>query len=384
MLRWIAGSCQGHANASFSQLKRQPQRGQMDSSQIKVSLVIPARNEEKHIGACLDSILANDFPATSLEVLVVNGMSTDRTAEIVSGYALRHPFIRLLQNPRRIIPSALNTGILAAQGEIIVRMDAHSTYASDYIRKAVEDLETTGAAMVGSVQRPVSDSPITYAIAAATCSRFGVGNSYQHFSTESRWVEDSVYLGTWKKQTLLQLGGFDESWEINEDSELIHRLCQAGGKVWLSTRLISSYRVRSSLKSLARQYFRYGKWRARTFLTHPSSLRLRQLAAPALLASLPVSAGLAGRFGVLAFAPILTYLLGNMVVSAKVVTRQGWRCALVPIAFCTLHFSWGTGFWTGLFRFGPSRLLDNFKGNPSRQMQTETEANTAVRPQDNP
>ncbi len=334
----------------------------MASRQIKVSVIIPARNEEKYIGACLDSILANDYPSTSLEILVIDGMSTDRTPEIVGNYALRHPFVRLLKNPRRIIPSALNIGILEARGEIIVRMDAHSTYAADYIRQAVSDLETTGAAMVGSVQRPTSDTLITSAIAAATCSRFGVGNSYQHFGTESRWVEDSVYLGIWNRKTLIQLGGFNESWEINEDSELIHRLCRTGGKIWLSTKLHSSYQVRGSLASLARQYFRYGMWRARTSLTYPSSLHWRQLAPPALLASLPMSLGFARISAVLALAVPCSYALVNLLVTGTIVARQGWRCILVPFVFCTLHLSWGTGFWVGLIRFSPSSLTGNSKG----------------------
>lgn len=356
----------------------------MDFSQIKVSLVIPARNEEKYIGACLDSILANDYPITSLEILVVDGVSTDKTAEIVGSYGLRHPFIRLLQNPRRIIPSALNIGILEAQGEIVVRMDAHSTYASDYIRKAVEDLEATGADMVGSLVRPTGDTPVTCAIAEGTCSKFGIGNSYQHFGTESRWVEDSVSFGVWKRETLIELGGFNESWEANEDSEFIHRLCQAGGKIWLSTRLNSSYRVRSSFGSLARQYFRYGMWRARTFLNHRSSLRWRQLAAPALLASVPVSCGLARKFGVLAFAPLFAYVLANLLVSAVILIRKGLRCALVPFVFCTLHLSWGTGYWMGLIRFGPSCLFADSKGSPAGGIQTQMGVDRTIRPQDNP
>lgn len=128
-------------------------------NQIKVSVIIPARNEEKSIGACLDSILANDYPQNHLEILVIDGMSTDRTREIVRGYTRRYRFVRLVKNPRQIIPAAVNRGIQEARGEIIVRMDAHTTYASDYIRQAVQALETSGAAMVGGVQKPDGNSP---------------------------------------------------------------------------------------------------------------------------------------------------------------------------------------------------------------------------------
>ena len=322
---------------------------------IKVSVVIPARNEEKYISRCLDSILANDYGSDSFEIIVVDGMSRDRTREIVVGYARRHPFIRLLENPRRIIPAALNIGIREAQGEIIVRMDAHTAYAADYISCAVEALETSGAAMVGAVQRPTGDTPVTRAIAAATCSPFGVGNSYQHYSTVSRWVEDSVYLGCWYKKTLTQLGGFNEGWEVNEDSELIHRLCQAGGKVLLCANLRSTYHVRKSLRDLARQYFRYGMWRARTSLNHPSSFRWRQLAPPAFVLGLLLSPVLARISRTTALAVPAAYALANLFAMGTILARQGWGFFLIPAAFSTIHLSWGTGFLFGLVRFSGGR-----------------------------
>src|SRR5262249_25506865 len=251
------------------------------SAQPKVTVIIPSRNEEKWIRRCLESVLSNDFPSGNLEILVVDGMSEDRTREIVRGFVGRFPFIRLLENPRRIIPAALNIGIREARGEIIIRMDAHTIYQADYIRQAVRELETSGAAIVGAVQAPVGDTLVTHAIASATSSRFGVGNSYYHYGKESRWLDDdSVYLGGWLKKTLTDIGGFDERWLINEDSQLNHRIRKVGGRILLSVDLKCSYHVRSSLSSLARQYFRYGMWRFKTALTHPASLAWRQLAPP--------------------------------------------------------------------------------------------------------
>ena len=204
------------------------------NSQTVVSVIMPVRNEERSIRACLDSILANDYPQQQLEILVIDGMSTDRTPEIVREYAGRYPFLRLLENPRRIIPAALNVGIHAAQGEIIVRMDGHTTYAPDFILQAVMALESSGAAMVGAVQKAAGNTPVTRAIAAAKNSRFGAGNAYYHYGTESRWVEDSVYLGVWYRRRWRGIGGFNEKWLINEDSELNQRLRDAGGKILLS------------------------------------------------------------------------------------------------------------------------------------------------------
>lgn len=320
--------------------------------QSKVTVVIPARNEEKWIRGCLESVLANDYPAEYLEILVVDGMSEDGTRIIVGDFVRRFPFIRLLDNPRRVIPTALNIGIREARGKIIVRMDAHTTYAPDYIRQAVEALETSGAAMVGAVQKPTGNTLVTHGIAAATSFPFGVGNSYYHYGKESRWLEDdSVYLGTWFKQSLTEIGGFNEKWLVNEDSELNHRLRKSGGKILLSLKLRCSYQVRSSLRALGRQYFRYGMWRAKTALTHPASLAWRQLVPPLFVAGLLVSLVLTWISPVLALMVPCTYLLANLLVSGFIVAQKGWRHVLVPVAFYTIHISWGSGFLAGLVRF---------------------------------
>jgi glycosyltransferase involved in cell wall biosynthesis len=328
---------------------------------LKVSVVVPARNEEKFIGAFLDSVLANDYPRDDMEILIVDGMSTDGTPEIVREYAQRYPFIRLLGNPKRIIPAALNVGIKSARGEIIVRMDAHTTYAPDYIRVAVHALETTGAAMIGGIQRPTGSTLITQAIAAATSSPFGMGNSYYHYGTEMRWVDDSVYLGTWHRSTLMRLGGFNENWLINEDSELNERLRASGGKILLNPNLKVSYQVRGSFGALAQQFFRYGFWRAKTLAIYPTSLGWRHLVPPAFLVSLLLSLLsllMMRRIFLLALLVPCAYLLINLFVSGKIVIRQGWNRALAPMAFATVHVSWGTGFLLGLGRFYPRRWLN--------------------------
>jgi succinoglycan biosynthesis protein ExoA len=323
----------------------------MVNNQTTVSVVIPARNEEKWIHGCLASILANDYPVSHLEILVVDGSSEDRTREIVGDYVQQYSFIRLLENPRRIIPAALNIGIREARGEIIVRMDAHTTYATDYIRRAVQALETSGAAMVGAIQRPAGNTLMTRAIASATSSPFGVGNSYYHYGNESRWVEDSVYLGAWHKKTLTKLSEFNEKWLINEDSELNQRLREAGGKILLCADLHCSYHVRSTLRALARQYFRYGMWRAKTSIIHPASLGWRQVVPPAFVASSLLSLMLIRISLPLALLVPVAYALTNLLTSGTIVARQGWGCFLVPIAFCTIHVSWGAGFVLGLARF---------------------------------
>lgn len=321
-----------------------------------VSVLIPMHNEERHIARCLNSILANDYPQDRLEILVMDGMSTDRSRDIVREYAQRYPFILLLDNPRRIVPTALNIGIREAGGGIIVRMDAHTLYGSDYIRRCVEALETTEAANVGGVQRAVGADYISNAIAIAITTPFGSGKAYFRYAEKSMWV-DTVYLGAWRKSTLEALEGFNEEWEANEDYELNFRLRKGGGRILLSPEIESWYYVRPSLKALARQYFRYGFWKVKTLVTYPDSLRWRQLAPPALVVALLLSLGLLPVSRIVGVAVPLLYLTANLLASIWTAARRGWRyLPLLPLVFVTIHLSWGTGFLTGLFKWGIPRI----------------------------
>jgi succinoglycan biosynthesis protein ExoA len=317
-----------------------------------VTVVIPVYDESAYIGPCLDSVAANDYPRDRLEVLVVDGGSTDGTRAVVQAYAERYPFLRLLDNPRRVPAAAMNVGLRQARGEVIVRMDAHTVYAPDYIRRCVELLQTTGAANVGGVQRAVGRGYVAGAIAVALTSPFGVGDARFRYTDRPTWA-DTVYLGAWWKRTLETLGGFDEAWAVNEDSELNYRLRQAGGKILVSPEVRCWYHVRPSLGALARQYFRYGFWRARTTIVHPGSLRWRHLVPPLLVLSLAGSAA-AGLMGATwsIIVPAF-YTAVNAGASIATALRRGWRyLPVLPVVYATLHLSWGTGFLIGLVRWG--------------------------------
>ena len=317
-----------------------------------VSVVIPMRNEERYIARCLDSVLSNDYPKDRLEILVVDGMSTDHSREIVQDYISRFGFIRLLDNPKRIQAAALNIGLREAKGEIIIRMDAHTFYAFDYIHQCIELLETTEAANVGGLQRAVGENYLSKAIAIATTTPFGIGNAYFRYAEKEMWV-DTVYLGAWRKSTLKALGGFNEEWVVNEDYELNYRLRKAGGKILLSPKIKCYYYVRPSLKALARQYFRYGFWRAKTFVTYPDSLRWRQLAPPALVVALLMSIGILSVDWIPGVIVPALYLAADLLVSTWIAYRRGWKyLPLLPLVFPTIHLSWGIGFLSGLFRWG--------------------------------
>ena len=331
----------------------------LDENQVKlpfVTLLIPMRNEEHHIARCLDSILANDYPKDCLEIMVIDGMSTDRSRKIIQGYAKRYRFLRLVDNPKRIAPAALNIGIKEARGEIVVRMDAHTLYASDYIRRCVELLRTTEAANVGGLQRAVGTNYISNAIAVATTTPFGIGNAYFRYA-EKQMLVDTVYLGAWCKSTLKALRGFNEEWVANEDYELNYRLRKAGEKILLSPEIKCWYYVRPSLKALAHQYFRYGFWKIKMLVAYPDSLRWRQLAPPALVVALLLSLCIFPMNQTLGVGIPSLYLSYNLIASIWSAYRNGWKfLPLLPIIFITIHLIWGTGFLAGLFKWGIPRI----------------------------
>jgi len=315
------------------------------------------RNEEHYIARCLDSILSNDYPRDRLEILVIDGMSTDRSREIVEDYIRCYPFICLLENPKRIQAAALNIGLQEAKGEIIIRMDAHTIYAPDYIRQCVELLETTEASNVGGVLRAEGTNYLSRVISVAVTTPFGIGNAYYRYAEKEMWV-DTLFPGAWRKSTLEALGGFNEEWVVNEDYELNYRLRKAGGKILLSPKIKCWYYVRPSLKALVHQYFRYGFWRAKTFVTYPDSLRWRQLAPPALVVALFMSFGILSVNWMLGLIVPALYLAANLLASTWISFRRGWRyLPLLLVVFATIHLSWGIGFILGFFRWGIPRIM---------------------------
>jgi succinoglycan biosynthesis protein ExoA len=305
---------------------------------------------------CLDSLLANDYPRDRFEVLVLDGRSTDESADIVRNYAARDGRVRLLLNPKRTVPGGLNLGLRVARGEIIICMSAHVVCSTDFIRQCVTLLEETGAVNVGGVIHAVGTGYVGGAIALAVTSPFGVGDAWYRHANRDMWA-DTTFPGAWYKATLETLGGFNEEWEVNQDYELNYRLRRAGGRILVSPRIRCRYAVRNTLGGLCLQYFRYGMWRVKTIKAHPDSLRWRQLVPPTFVAALAVSLALlmAGHV----FGAVLPALYGVAALAAAfaAVYRRGWRYfPLLPVVFACMHLSWGVGFWIGLVRFGIPRI----------------------------
>lgn len=319
-----------------------------------VTILMPCRNEERFIEQTFQTILAQDFPADQTEVLVMDGVSSDRTPEILARLQREHSNIRVIENPRRLQSHAMNIGIREARGEYIVRMDAHTLYGPDYVRQCVELLNRGDAAEVGGVQRAVGTGYLTNAIAEAMCFPFGVGDARFRY-TECEIYGETVYLGAWKRQTLLDLGGFLN--EVNEEGEFNYRLRKAGHRILVSPRIRLKYLVRQSLLGLAHQYAYYGQARIQTLVRYPDSVLFRQLVPPLLVISLVLSAAAYPISIVLGLAVPASYLAANATASLVLASRKGLKyLALFPIIFAVMHLSWGLGFFVGMTRFGVPRV----------------------------
>ncbi len=318
-----------------------------------VSVILPALNERAYIRDCLDSLLAQDYP-NIVEVLVVDGGSTDGTRELVRGQG--EP-VRLVDNPRVTAAAAMNVGIAEAKGDVICRADAHTLYATDYVRRCVEVLDETGADNVGGLMQPVGTTSFGRAVAAVTSSPLGMGPAKFHYGAQREEV-DTVYLGCWRRQTLEDLGGYDESrlqWAA-EDQELNFRIRQRGGRIVLDPQIRSWYFPRQRVKALARQYANYGVAKASTLAKHGTLPTWRPLG-PALFVGAAAGAATFGR-GWQRLAIPATHAAVLAAGSLSMAREPGVAPHRAWLALETCHWSYGVGFWSGLARLARGRSFD--------------------------
>lgn len=320
-----------------------------------VTVIMPVRNEAAYISRSLGSVLAQDYPAERMEILVIDGMSDDGTREYVREMMATRPQLHLLDNPARIVSPGLNLGIRQATGEIIVRVDGHCEIAPDYVSRCVEHLLNDGVDAVGGPIETVGETDEAQAIALAMSSWFGVGGSAFRTVKDRPMLVETVAFPAYTRETLQRLGPFDEEMVRNQDDEYNYRLLKAGGKVLLSPDITSRYYSRSSLRSLWRQYYQYGYWKVRVMQKHPRQMRRRQFVPAGLVAAVVFAAALGfifRPFWWLLAAVVAAYLLADVVASLSLGRQHGWR--LVPrllLIHPILHFSYGLGFWVGLWRF---------------------------------
>ncbi len=320
-----------------------------------ISVVIPCRDEERYIGACLDSILASDYPQERLDVLVADGMSRDHTREIVARYTRRNSSIRLLDNPEQITPTGLNAGIRAARGDIVMRMDAHVVYPPYYIPRLAAALRESGADNVGGViaTLPAEDAPIARAIAVTLSHPFGVGNSYFRIGVTEPRLVDNVAFGCWRRDVFTRIGLFDEEMVRNQDDEFNHRLIRHGGRILLLPNVVSQYYARRTLPQVARMYFQYGYFKPLVARKVGRVMTARQLV-PALFISGLALTGAPSPWvpaARLAFFGIVgAYAAALLGCAVQIGRRHGVVCALAATAvFPTVHLSYGVGFLRGIW-----------------------------------
>ncbi len=323
-----------------------------------ISVLVPVLNEESHIRETVSAMQAQQFDGT-VELLYADGRSEDRTREILLELAKDDPRIRVLDNPRRGTASALNVCLREARGEFVARMDAHTYYGDRYLAAGVERLRVGDVSWVSGPAVPRPRGLVSRAVVLALASFLGRGGSRKwdeagEFGGE-RELDTGVFGGVWRRSTLMELGGWDEDWPINQDSEMAARHLVEGGRIVCMGEMVGYYVPRDSLRSLARQYFRYGYYRARTFRRHPNSMRPSQLIAPALSVSLLGAAVAPGPLRTLARAGTASYLLAVLGTGVMTGLRSGQfaESAVLVVVLPVMHLAWGFGALVGGARFGP-------------------------------
>lgn len=326
-----------------------------------VSVIIPILNEEKYIKKCLDSLLKQDYPKEKLEILLVDGGSVDNTQKIIEDYMVRYEYMKLVKNPKKTVQYAMNIGIKNASGCYIVRMDAHAEYGEDYISKCVEYSEKTGAENVGGTTVVRGKNPVQKIIAASYHSPFALGGS-KHYDESYEGYADTVAWGTFKRETLLKLGMYDERLPRSEDDDLNFRITESGGKIFVTPKIKSVYYPRDSFLKLFKQYFEYGKWKVAVIKKHKKPSRIAHLVPMLFVAFILIFGTLAFVSSIAAktfFGIMALYLLLNGYFSFRSKHIQGFLNKLgLMYAHLVLHISYGLGFWVGIFKFWNYKWYD--------------------------
>jgi len=324
----------------------------------RVSVIVPCFNEGKYITGLLENLVNQDYPKDSLEILVVDGRSTDDTRTIVLHYSVRYSFIRLLDNKKRFVPFALNTGIRASTGEVIIRMDAHAEYPLNYISLLVKNLYDLNAENVGGIwiTVPGNESIQALAIARAMSSPFGIGNAMYRLNVKTVRKTDTVPFGCYRREVFDRTGLFDEELLRNQDDEFNARLIKAGGSIYLIPEVKITYFARSSVKAMCKMFWQYGFFKPLVNLKVGKPATVRQFIPPLFLLFIIVFL-IAGMFSRVFFgiwlAGIGIYFITGLLFTLKI-AAEAKRALLVvylPWIFFLIHCSYGWGYFYGIIKF---------------------------------
>ena len=320
-----------------------------------LSVIVPIYQEEKYIAKCIDSILSQDYPKDDLEIILVDGMSKDRTREIVATYTAKYPFIRMIDNPERIAPCAMNRGIKEAKGDVIMRLDAHATYEKNYFSSLAYGLNKYNADNIGSVCRTdvLNKTPKTLAIKEVLSNRFGVGNSTFRTGIDGVQEVETVPFGCWKREVFEKYGYYDTRLVRNQDIELNKRIIRGGGKIVIIPDTFCTYLARENYKALAKNNFSNGKWNILTvyFTKEIRSLSVRHFVPLIFVLSLIIPT-LVGLFWwpalFISLLSLFSYLLVLGTISAKLAIKKGLNFFYLLASFIVLHVSYGWGSFVGI------------------------------------
>lgn len=322
-----------------------------------LSVICPIYNEEKYIAKCIDSILAQDYPKDDLEVIFVDGMSNDRTREIVNECTKKYAFIRLIDNPDKIVPPAMNKGIKAAHGDIIMRLDAHATYEKNYFSVLVHALKELGADNVGAVCKTdvLNKTPKTLAIKEVLSNKFGVGNSVFRTGVDKVMEVDTVPFGCWRKEVFDKYGLYDVRLVRNQDIELNKRILRGGGKICIVPNTYCTYLARETYKGIAKNNYGNGKWNILTvFYTKQfSSLSIRHFIPLLFVLSLIVPAILSivyTPFLIISLLSLFAYVCLLGIISLRLCVNKKLNFIYLLTSFLVLHLSYGWGSLMGLIK----------------------------------
>jgi succinoglycan biosynthesis protein ExoA len=339
-------------------------------AEVDVSVLIPVRNEAAVLRDVADAMRAQRFDG-SFELLFVDGRSDDGSRAILEALAAEDARVRVLDNPARRTPQALNLALRAARGRVIARMDAHTRYPLDYLALGVERLERGGADWVSGPQLAEGDGPWSRRVALALTSRLGTGGADFRHAADEEFEVDSGFTGMWLRETLERHGGWDEEWLNDQDFELAARIRKAGGRIVCVPAMAAGYIPRDSLRRLAEQYHRYGFYRVKTSLRHPETMRRSHVLAPGLVVTVAAAVAAPRPVRRAARAGVGAYAAAIAATTATELRRPDARrrdAAALPLVFATMHLSWGVGFLRGCATLGvPWRALAGLTSGSARR-----------------
>lgn len=322
-----------------------------------VSVVLPIYKEEKFIEKCILSILGQDYPKDRLELIFVDGMSPDRTREIVLEYSKKYPFIRLLDNPQKVVPYALNKGIKNAKGDVIIRLDGHCDYPANYISVLVKYLFQLKADNVGGIWNtlPARETDECYAIAIGSSHPFGVGGSEHKIGLKEIKQTDTVPFGCYKREVFDRIGYFDEQLTRNQDDEFNARLINNGGKIYIIPELVINYTSRDSMEKMRQMYYQYGLFKPLANKKLGAPATIRQFF-PGLFVAGLVLGGILSCFSkviLTLYLAVIAFYIGIGLYIGICSAIKYKRPALVlymPYTFFNIHISYGIGYIKGIYK----------------------------------